>query len=365
MTLHVCVLVVTALVLCAGAIALWFWTPGFGFALMEDAPVEWLEFYCLVGAGLAFFEASRRSIAQKSKALVFAGLGLLCLFVAGEEVSWGQRILGFTPPGYFAYHNVQREVTIHNLQAWWMRPSTAALAFMLGYGILLPAMRLLIPSLPAPPWGALPAFVAATSLFTQPISGNDDEVGELLFAIAMLAAGVDAMGLRGREGGGFFGRFVAAFALVSVITSWASFQSSAEREHAAYVGHLRIGQAYEGLNKPGKAARHYERLARYWGSDWDLWVKVVTLYRQAGELRRAYDLAAEMIRVHRREPRLFATLMELGDSLAIPDDARERILEQYEAALAEENGTFQDEKDLAFLEGLVRARGWGEGRDEG
>ncbi len=43
-------------------------------------------------------------------------LALLCLFGAGEELSWGQRILGFTTPAYFAEHNTQEEVGIHNLR---------------------------------------------------------------------------------------------------------------------------------------------------------------------------------------------------------------------------------------------------------
>ncbi|MCU0611770.1 MAG: hypothetical protein MUE60_08290, partial [Candidatus Eisenbacteria bacterium] len=114
------------------------------------------------------------------------------------------------------------------------------------------------------------------------------------------------------------------------------------------------GQAYEGVGMPGHAARHYERLARFWGSDWDLWVKVVSLYRDAGRYDKAYDLAAELIRIHRREPRLYTALLELGDSLCIADDARERIREQYAAAREDAPSALQDERDHAFLTELVR-----------
>ena len=36
-------------------------------------------------------------------------------FVGMEEISWGQRLLGFEPPEFIARHNVQSELTLHNL----------------------------------------------------------------------------------------------------------------------------------------------------------------------------------------------------------------------------------------------------------
>jgi len=43
-------------------------------------------------------------------------LALACLFGAGEEISWGQRIFSFTSPAYFEIHNSQQEVGFHNLE---------------------------------------------------------------------------------------------------------------------------------------------------------------------------------------------------------------------------------------------------------
>ncbi|SHG88645.1 hypothetical protein [Marivita hallyeonensis] len=49
-------------------------------------------------------------------ALVLGTLyGLAYIWVAGEEVSWGQRILGFESPEYFQENNDQQEFTFHNL----------------------------------------------------------------------------------------------------------------------------------------------------------------------------------------------------------------------------------------------------------
>lgn len=42
-------------------------------------------------------------------------LGLFFIFIAGEEVSWGQRILGINVPDVIKKHNVQQELTFHNL----------------------------------------------------------------------------------------------------------------------------------------------------------------------------------------------------------------------------------------------------------
>jgi hypothetical protein len=52
---------------------------------------------------------SERSIYSLALAIVF--------FLAfGEEISWGQRIFDLTPPDALGLHNIQGEITIHNLQ---------------------------------------------------------------------------------------------------------------------------------------------------------------------------------------------------------------------------------------------------------
>jgi hypothetical protein len=56
----------------------------------------------------------------------YAGIWAFCLFVALEEVSYGQRLLGFATPESVAASNLQNEMTIHNLAA------VKALFFKLG-----------------------------------------------------------------------------------------------------------------------------------------------------------------------------------------------------------------------------------------
>lgn len=334
---------------------LWIAPAAYGYLLMEDSPVEWLDFYCLVAAAAAFIAGARRRWRRPRVGVaVGVGLALFCLFVAGEEISWGQRIFRFRPLGFFQYRNIQGEVTVHNLDVGWIQPRMVAIAFMIGYGVLLPlagrrtAGRV---GIPVPPIGALPAFCIAAWLFTNPITQTDDEVGELVFAAAMLGSGLQAWNTR--AGGRVMAQLLPMLLLLAVLTSWASYQSFEERDHARFVGPMQAGQAYEGIGKLRQAAVEYEKLARYWGSDWELWVKVVTLYRDARCHQKAYDLAAELILIHRREPRIWAALIDMADSLGIRDDAMARIREQYEALMREETRTHHDEKDRAFLERLV------------
>lgn len=351
------ILVLTVIALAGFGLLLWQSPAAYGYLLMEDTPAEWMGFYCLAAAGIAFLVGARHRRSHPASAAACGLLAALCAFVAGEEISWGQRILGFAPPSFFAFHNAQRELNVHNLAVPWMNFRLFGLSFSVGYGVVVPLLGrpLARRGAPVPPWGVVPAFATAAWLFTLPVTKTDDEVGELLFALGMLGAGLAAgFGPRGARP---MRRLSLMLPLLATLTSWASFQSAPERAHAQYVGPLQAGQAYEGLRRWEDAAREYEKLARFWGSDWNLWVKVVELYRAAGNYPKAYALAVELSRIHRREPRLWGALLELGDSLAIPDDARARVEEQVAMALEEEPATPDDEEDRAFLVELaVRLR---------
>ena len=41
--------------------------------------------------------------------------GIVLLFIAGEEISWGQRIFGYSTPDWIVERNLQREFNLHNL----------------------------------------------------------------------------------------------------------------------------------------------------------------------------------------------------------------------------------------------------------
>ena len=100
---------------------------GFGFSsafttsFSEDAWGEWATFHAFaLASALGAWGAVRawRDEAQGEdrlpRMIVLAGLSAFCLFVAGEEISWGQRLLGFAPPEVFLQHNYQQELNFHN-----------------------------------------------------------------------------------------------------------------------------------------------------------------------------------------------------------------------------------------------------------
>ena len=85
--------------------------------LGEDGIVEWLTVGGLLAASLLCF--NRFFVFFKIKnwwfLVVTFLLGLLLFIAAGEEISWGQRILGIQSSEYFLKNNAQGETNIHNL----------------------------------------------------------------------------------------------------------------------------------------------------------------------------------------------------------------------------------------------------------
>lgn len=85
------------------------------------------------------------------KRLSFLGFALLFFFGAGEEISWGQRILGIETPNLIKGVNVQGEITIHNLNIFQGEDAMVPLntgqlsaAFALAFGFAVPTACLII-----------------------------------------------------------------------------------------------------------------------------------------------------------------------------------------------------------------------------
>jgi hypothetical protein len=102
--------------------------------LQEDQIVEWTTFWLFLAAGvLGLFRSVRRR-------RLFDGLvALFCIFVAGEEISWGQRLVGYTAPEFFLRANFQQEVNLHNLPHS-VQPGWFLMLALAGYGVLLPLL---------------------------------------------------------------------------------------------------------------------------------------------------------------------------------------------------------------------------------
>lgn len=88
----------------------------------EDHYFEIVGAFSLLATSMLFlygFRLARKSLEKTwfslIKQLVYLGLAALFFFGAGEEISWGQRILGFQTPESLTEVNRQEEFNVHNL----------------------------------------------------------------------------------------------------------------------------------------------------------------------------------------------------------------------------------------------------------
>ncbi len=80
------------------------------FLEKEDGLFEWLTFgFFFLAFTIAGF------LFRKSGNIFILLLALVFFFAAGEEISWGQRIIGFETPAKISQVNLQHEFNIHNL----------------------------------------------------------------------------------------------------------------------------------------------------------------------------------------------------------------------------------------------------------
>ncbi|MBK5270654.1 MAG: hypothetical protein JJE22_06535 [Bacteroidia bacterium] len=77
-------------------------------------------------------------ILKTKKNIFFVLLFLLFFFVAGEEISWGQRIFGWGTPKTFGNFNLQDETTIHNLNFIMPIEGRLIYMFIFSWTILVP-----------------------------------------------------------------------------------------------------------------------------------------------------------------------------------------------------------------------------------
>lgn len=166
----------------------------FEHAMREDGWAEWATFCAFaLAAGLALHAFFRAARDQRLQRLALMGLALFCVFVAGEEISWGQRLLGFRPPALFLEKNFQQESNLHNLlkgifETRWMVFCVAA-----AYGVIAPYLAYVtrFPRALAAPIGLLPWFAAVAFLELSYPYELVGELAELMLGLLFLADVMD------------------------------------------------------------------------------------------------------------------------------------------------------------------------------
>ena len=87
----------------------------FDWLRSEDGPLEWLQFFeYFLSALLSFLIYIRRKKKKEINSLIWLLISLLSLIVAGEEISWGERLTGISV-STISELNVQGETNFHNL----------------------------------------------------------------------------------------------------------------------------------------------------------------------------------------------------------------------------------------------------------
>ena len=86
----------------------------FAALTQEDRGAEYITaaLFMLTSVLLFFTAAAERSLWRRG---VYVLGGIVMMFVAGEEINWGQRILGFATPDLLIGVNYQNEFNVHNI----------------------------------------------------------------------------------------------------------------------------------------------------------------------------------------------------------------------------------------------------------
>lgn len=175
------------------------------YLIAED---YWAEYGSFVAWGMAFcFLACVlfKNHAARKPALMLLAIGVF--FVALEEISWGQRIVGFGTPTLMTDYNLQGETNVHNLVRWPVH-KIAGIAVLL-WVVLLPILttqwqsllrwcsKLGIPIVSKNLW---PFFLLAIFfLIFFPVL-KSDEIGELFLGFAMATLSLDLVRTARRSG---------------------------------------------------------------------------------------------------------------------------------------------------------------------
>jgi hypothetical protein len=162
---------------------------------VEDGVVESLSVVALVTAAGACLVRVVRLRGLRSRWFLFCTgvLGALFVFGAGEEISWGQRILGVESPEFFKANNAQQETNLHNLVVGEVKINRLVFGKILAvvvvtYVLILPvlyrrldAVRRFVDgwAIPLPRWVHIGVYLLIAALATFIPSSRKGEILEL------------------------------------------------------------------------------------------------------------------------------------------------------------------------------------------
>lgn len=167
----------------------------------EDDVVEYLTALGYLVAAIVFAVLAWRSSGWQRLWFVLFAVGFF--LIAGEEVSWGQRLFGFGTPAELKRDNVQGELTLHNIEGVQDNVRLLGVLIFSGLFLVLPFLvdrpgrvsRLVERfRIPVPPFWCAPIVLVGLAFMIIPrLDGSVifslDETGELYLAVAVAAFG--------------------------------------------------------------------------------------------------------------------------------------------------------------------------------
>lgn len=175
-----------------------------GFITGEGRIVQTWQFIFLFASSFIFALAAYIEKRPWRYFLIFATL--CSFFLAGEEISWGQRVFNIETPEYWQDINAQDEINIHNLDfiqryRHWYLGSVPLLGLIatyirfdwfkmikpdsnLRYLLLTVLLTCFVWEYARQQFGEIPIELAREALF---FAGRFSEIGELAFAVAVLS----------------------------------------------------------------------------------------------------------------------------------------------------------------------------------
>jgi hypothetical protein len=120
----------------------------YSWLIDEERPVEGIGALAMLTASVFFFLSFRRAraLGEGDRGARVRRIALLLLAIAflvgfGEEISWGQRLLGVETPSEIRQASSQDELNLHNLEFFsgkLLDPDHLFQLFWFGFGVLIP-----------------------------------------------------------------------------------------------------------------------------------------------------------------------------------------------------------------------------------
>jgi hypothetical protein len=154
----------------------------------EGGPHESLQFFLLIWAFVMAVLGLCTKAARHDKFMTgFLLLAAFCCFyVGGEEVSWGQHIIGWNTPDFWLTVNDQQETNLHNTSSWFDQKPRLLLeiAVMVG-GIAIPLTKRFKPSILPPVFKDIypPSYLFVIALIALTLKVSD-WIGEAMGYVA-------------------------------------------------------------------------------------------------------------------------------------------------------------------------------------